>query len=209
MNIVDPARNRVAPGAQQMPRLPISRILRLRRLWIHRDPRLPQYHFRGNDVPRVVPNNVRRQEIERARRIRLVVASAHAARITSLLQLEDGGLHLHRHKMPRPSHHKIITPRISPGPAHRQVMVGRPHHEVHLRPFPAQFLVTDLMFPLFHSPTSEQRKRHSWKNSRMPPYVFIEAGKKEESKVIPPKICDDFHKWNRPAARTCPVLPKP
>ena len=31
----------------------------------------------------------------------------------------------------------------------------------------------------------------------MPTYVSIEARKKEESKVIPPKIWEDFHKGNR------------
>jgi len=48
------------------------------------------------------------------------------------------------------------------------------------------------------------KRRHSWKNSRMPPYVSIEARKEEESKVIPPKIRDDFHKWNRPVWRGRP-----
>src|SRR5258708_5456302 len=145
---------------QQVPCLAIGRILRLRRLGIDRDPRLPQNHFRGNDVPGVIPDNVSRQIVKRAGRIRLPSGAAHPAGITSLLQLEDGGLHLHRHKVPRPSHHTVITPRISPRPAHRQIMIGRPHHEMHLSPLAAKFLGTDLMFPLLHLPTSKRKRRH-------------------------------------------------
>src|SRR5258708_22534999 len=93
---------------QQVPCLAIGRILGLRRLGIDRDPCLPQNHFRGNDVPGVIPNNVSRQKVKRAGRIRLVLAAAYAAGITSLLPLEDGGLHLYPHKSARPPHPQVI-----------------------------------------------------------------------------------------------------
>ncbi len=36
----------------------------------------------------------------------------------------------------------------------------------------------------------------------MPPYVFIEAGKQDEGKVIRPQKLEDFHKKNDPKSES-------
>jgi hypothetical protein len=66
---------------------------------------------------------------------------------------------------------------------------------MHLRPLAATFLVTDPMFPLFHSPTSKRKRRHSWKNSRMPPHLLIELPFANEGKKILRKKWERFPQW--------------
>src|SRR5580704_16570290 len=130
-------------------------------LRMQRDRPHPQNLFLWNDVPGILENNVSRQKVERLRRIRSA-AAAHLAHPT-LLQFEDGGFHLHCYKVTRPSHHKVITPGVSPRLAHLQTMLGGAQHENHLRPLTPKFLANNDRFPLLHRPTSERKRRHSRK----------------------------------------------
>src|SRR5579862_646594 len=107
---------------------------------------------RRNDVPRVLRDHVRRQKIERSPPIRLVTAARRADIPFAALQSRNRAFHLHRHKLPRTSHHAVVTPRISPRLARRQSLLARPHQKHRLGPLPSLLLVlNNLRLSLLHS----------------------------------------------------------
>jgi hypothetical protein len=64
-------------------------------------------------------------------------------------------------------------------------------------------IIIGFRFPI--KPTSKRKRAAFFKDPLMPPDLSIEPEKQSEDKVIPPKICDDFHK----AACTLPAVPPP
>lgn len=161
-------------------------------------PFVPGFFF-GDDVPRVLVDDVGSEKVEGAGRIRLV-AAAHGADISSS-EFGDSGFDLHGHEVAGAAHDEVEAPHLSPGLADRQTELDGAGHENHFGPLAAEFLVGDLRLPFFmvlpvfrvgHAIASERKRAAFGEIRETPPYISIELEKRSEGKVIPPKIWGRF-----------------